>query len=280
MSFPTIPDVKPTIAISREASKNLLFASIAFEELGLSHLINAEAEKIQYVLGTIPEQRTLETAPTMQDLLGINKSVQQTMRHVIQQELLLQMKLEEVAAIPGGCQGTKYEFPSAASSVIASGGFLNDVEIGWFWSAFRGDSVSQQFAASDVINRAVLDIDVVSNVLQNDAYVTWELVINGTGVGSFTIEEGFTGRVTAEFAFPIVAGPIYQVELKVVNQVPVGDGSITLAYASDLAHSITLIDCDQTFTELEAPTVALRKSATAKERSEEYSLELNNRHPE
>lgn len=228
MSFPNIPDVTPDITLSRGESKNLLFASVAFEELGLSHLINAEAEKIQYALGTIPAQRLLEPAPTLHDLLRVNQSVQQTMKHIIQQQMLLQMKLEDVASIPEGCKISKFDFPSAASTVIASVGFINDVEVGWFWSAYRGDSVTQQFAANDIINLASLDIEVIDNYLVSGAYVTWELVINGISVGSFTIEDGFSGRVTANFAFPIIIGPLYDVELRVVNTVPVGDGSVSL----------------------------------------------------
>ncbi|MDR5658559.1 hypothetical protein RH915_03550 [Serpentinicella sp. ANB-PHB4] len=49
MSFPNIPDVTPEIDIDREDVINLLLASIAFEELGLAHIFNAEAEKIQYI---------------------------------------------------------------------------------------------------------------------------------------------------------------------------------------------------------------------------------------
>ncbi len=60
MSFPTIPDITPTININRSDVINLLLASIAFEELGLAHIINAEAEKIQYILGTLSEQTPTE----------------------------------------------------------------------------------------------------------------------------------------------------------------------------------------------------------------------------
>ena len=56
MSFPNIPDVDASVDISTEDSVNLLLASIAFEELGLAHIINAEAEKIQFVLGTLEDQ--------------------------------------------------------------------------------------------------------------------------------------------------------------------------------------------------------------------------------
>ena len=99
MSFPNIPDVDPTIELSLENSVHLLLASVAFEELGLAHLINAEAEKIQYVLGTIEGQCTLNPPPTLEDLLTVNRSVDQTLRDIIKKEMLLEFKLENVLTI-------------------------------------------------------------------------------------------------------------------------------------------------------------------------------------
>ena len=99
MSFPNIPDVDANIDITIDQSVNLLLASIAFEELGLAHIINAEAEKIQYVLGTIVGQTPLPTPPTVDDLLKINHSVEQTMRSVIKNQMLLQFKLEDTITI-------------------------------------------------------------------------------------------------------------------------------------------------------------------------------------
>lgn len=120
MSYPTIPDVNPRIDICEKDVINLLLASIAFEELGMAHLINAEAEKVQYVLGTLndekPPKGSYEDAdrdddakakgrkppapkPCIDDLLKINKSVQQTMRTIVKKEILLQFKLEDTISI-------------------------------------------------------------------------------------------------------------------------------------------------------------------------------------
>lgn len=105
MTFPNIPDVSPAIDIEREDVINILLASIAFEELGLAHIINAEAEKIQYVLGTLENEynKTQDhrhcKRPTIDDLIAINNSINGTLRSVIKNQMLLQFKLEDVLAI-------------------------------------------------------------------------------------------------------------------------------------------------------------------------------------
>ncbi len=87
MSFPNIPDVTPDIDLDREDVINLILASIAFEQLGLSHIINAEGEKIQ---------AGLNFAQNNNDLIEINRSVEKTLRSVIKKEMLLQFKLEDL----------------------------------------------------------------------------------------------------------------------------------------------------------------------------------------
>lgn len=94
MSFPNIPTVSPTINISRTDVINLLLASIAFEELGLAHVINAEAEKLQAVVGTLPGVSL--TASTISQLLSINASVNRTLQTALKTQMLLQFKLEDV----------------------------------------------------------------------------------------------------------------------------------------------------------------------------------------
>lgn len=100
MSFPNIPDVTATINIDREGVINLLLASIAFEELGLAHIINAEAEKIQAVLGTLPGSDVVAT--TIDELLAINASVNRTLKTALKTQMLLQFKLEDVLDLENG----------------------------------------------------------------------------------------------------------------------------------------------------------------------------------
>lgn len=98
MSFPTIPQITPTISLDRGQVINLLLASIAFEELGLAHIINAEGEKIQAVLGTLPGVSM--TVPTFYDILTVDQAVRRTLQTVLKTQMLLQFKLEDVLDIP------------------------------------------------------------------------------------------------------------------------------------------------------------------------------------
>lgn len=123
-----------------------------------------------------------------------------------------------------------FSFPSANSQVISSSGFINSCEIGFFWSASRGDSVSQTFTSPARAKHAILDIDVVENFLSNGAEVDWSLSINGTTVDSFVVNEGFTGAIHRSVRFARINKP-YNVKLFVTNEVPSGDGSISLSYA-------------------------------------------------
>ena len=67
MSMPTFPKNDPPL--SREGSLNEIIASIAAEELSLSHILNTEGERLQYVLGTLPG---LDEAASLDEVLQIN----------------------------------------------------------------------------------------------------------------------------------------------------------------------------------------------------------------
>jgi hypothetical protein len=67
---------------------NLLLGSIAFEELGLAHLINAEAEKIEFAI----HYSNID----IECLLKVNQSARKMLRDIIKKEMILQLKLEEI----------------------------------------------------------------------------------------------------------------------------------------------------------------------------------------
>ena len=91
MSQPTFPQIDPPL--TREGSLNEIIASIAMEELSLSHILNAEGEKLQYILGTLPGAKPC-AGP--QDVLAVNKSVASLLDVVAQNQMLLKNKLEKV----------------------------------------------------------------------------------------------------------------------------------------------------------------------------------------
>ncbi|MCS7460546.1 collagen-like protein [Paenibacillus doosanensis] len=97
VSQANFPNITPSISITREQAINLLLSSIAFEELGLSHILNAEGEKLQYVLGTLPG---LSPAASIDDLLAVNNSVSNTIQTIIQKEWILSDNLDSILRTP------------------------------------------------------------------------------------------------------------------------------------------------------------------------------------
>lgn len=95
MSMPTFP-LDPTI-LTREDALNQVLSSIAMEELGLSHILNAEGEKLQYVLGTLPGGGL---TPTVDELLDVNQSVQNLLYSVTQNQLMLKNKAYDALNAP------------------------------------------------------------------------------------------------------------------------------------------------------------------------------------
>lgn len=93
MSMPNIPNLNPQISISRDDAVNIILSSIGMEELSLAHILNAEAEKIQFALGTL--ETAGGQASSMTDILEINKLASKMVRNVIKNQMLLSMKMED-----------------------------------------------------------------------------------------------------------------------------------------------------------------------------------------
>ncbi|MCI9425725.1 MAG: collagen-like protein [Flavonifractor sp.] len=95
MTMPTFPQNDPHL--SREGSLNEIIASIAAEELSLSHILNTEGEKLQYVLGTLPG---LDEAASLDEVLRINQSVKDTLSGIMEQQMMLSAKLGAALKAP------------------------------------------------------------------------------------------------------------------------------------------------------------------------------------
>lgn len=94
MSLPSIPNITPLIDIDREEALTMLMASIALEEMGLAHIINAEGEKIQYILNS----ETHKSASLL-EIKEINQGVERVIRGVTKLQMLLQEKLESIISL-------------------------------------------------------------------------------------------------------------------------------------------------------------------------------------
>ena len=91
MSMPNIPDIKPEIDITFQDAINLLLTSIAKEEISLSKLIDAETNKLSFILNKCEKNEA-----NIQDILKVNDSINKTIVNLSKMQMLLQFKLENV----------------------------------------------------------------------------------------------------------------------------------------------------------------------------------------
>lgn len=89
--FPAMPD------LSRQDAINQVISSIASEELALSHIINAEGEKIQYAIGSIPG---LMEGATIAEVTDVNDSVNDALGSVLENQIVLTGKLTQALQAP------------------------------------------------------------------------------------------------------------------------------------------------------------------------------------
>lgn len=96
MSMPAMPAIDPPVG--REDALNLILASIAMEELGLSHILNCEGEKIQFVVGTLDTERGLSGNVTVEDLIALDQTVAATLEAVTGTQTVLLQKMQAALA--------------------------------------------------------------------------------------------------------------------------------------------------------------------------------------
>ena len=95
MSMPIIE--KAECPVSREQAVTNLIESIALQQAALSHIINAEGEKIQKIL---------KVCVCNEEIFKVNESVKEVLSAVTHLEHLLVTKLELIS-----CKICKYDIP-------------------------------------------------------------------------------------------------------------------------------------------------------------------------
>ena len=92
MSMPKFSeDIKD---LTRENVINQILSSIAMEELALSHILNAEGEKIQFALGTLDGSAPTQPS-TVEQVLDINQSVRRLLETTSRIQLILRGKMAD-----------------------------------------------------------------------------------------------------------------------------------------------------------------------------------------
>lgn len=81
----SMPVIKPG-TITRESAVGDIIESIAMEEFGLSHILNAESEKVMAVVNN--------PSATAYQLMAINHSVKSTINAITRLEATMQAKLD------------------------------------------------------------------------------------------------------------------------------------------------------------------------------------------
>lgn len=145
------------------------------------------------------------------------------------------------AAVASSAMAGEHVFPSATSSVVGSVGFINPNEVGYFWSASRGDSVQETLADSlPIVSQLKLDLVVPTNSLSAGNALMWGVEVNGVEVGTFSVASGATGPLSHTFDFAGIAGAgAYTVRIEARNTIPGGGGSHT--FSANIRTTATLL---------------------------------------
>lgn len=122
-------------------------------------------------------------------------------------------------------------FPTSSATVVSSGSLVGPTEIGYFWSAARGDRFSENYPGTGLFNPSSLsmDLNVTRNALASGQSVVWDVLVNSVDVGDWiwSSADG-TGLTNIALTFAPIAGEFNSLALVVKNEVPRSAGSIAL----------------------------------------------------
>ena len=143
--------------------------------------------------------------------------------------------------------GGVVNYPSNLSTVIDSG--VNPAgEFGFFWSAARGDSISQTFTGTGLtsVNSLALSFGI-DDVLLPGNETDWSVQVNGIQVGTWVWTDALgSGTLNQSYSFaPITGNGTYTLRMAVTNEVPTNKGSIGIFIPSTagatLASAVTAV---------------------------------------
>ena len=97
--------------LSRENVINQILSSIAMEDLAISNILDAEGEKLKFVLGTLEGITPTETA-TIEQVLETNNSIQKLLKTTTKKQRILKAKMSDALSAttmhgPPGPKGSK-----------------------------------------------------------------------------------------------------------------------------------------------------------------------------
>jgi len=164
MSVPKFPNVPDGYNINDSIAQ--ILTSIAMEEIGLSHIINAEGEKIQYVLGTLEDGQQLPQPPTLQQILEVNDSVKDMLGQVSFSQMFLMGKMQ--AALNAFQKTPNPPTPSVDTNILVAGGTGTDPT-----TVGTGNTLVVPFAQPPVVQ--------IGDYVTQDATTLTQFDINATG---------------------------------------------------------------------------------------------------
>jgi hypothetical protein len=131
MIFPNGTDLS---RLNRNQVINLLLASIGFEEFALGYMVKSEADLLQMALGNLPVNGSGNDGPmvrSLDDLLRLNRSINNTLQTITNKERLLLLKLKEVAdLIVPALENLCFATATTGEAVVAAA-YINDEMIGF-----------------------------------------------------------------------------------------------------------------------------------------------------
>lgn len=211
VSQPNMPNITPVVTLSRDDTINLLLSSIAMEELGMAHILNAEGEKIQYALGTIPGL----TGPpsSLADILNLNESVRDTLDSLMKQELLLGSKLDSISNIPTLAGPTGATGPTGPAGATGPTGPTGPTGAGLQGIVAFNPLIAPTYTTGQVVlyngSSYVANVNSPSGTPETSADYTLLAAAGSTGATGSTGPTGITGATggTGSTGITGVTGP-------------------------------------------------------------------------